>query len=335
MRLMIEMRISEFAARERPSISISNPDQQSAIPFSFPSARRLIRHAHDLAPVPERPARLFADRVQLRPRRKKSRPRPKQKAEGGGPCEDMANDPDFLAFIGRLRKAVAQHDVDTLAPMMTHEFRLPPRPGRRGAGRVPVLGSAESLAADSRRCSTSISCRRAISWWRRRHLPLTPISTAIAPGSPRWKGAGSSHTSSLIRRRDGAARSHRVRAAASGAVCLHRCGGGARAGQSAVCTKRFAASEPFFRGHFPGNPLVPGVILTEAAAQTAGIAAGEPGRIYHLSAIRQMKFIRAGGAGEPGGVHRVEDGRDGRPAAIPGERAALRESWWRRGVIRV
>jgi 3-hydroxyacyl-[acyl-carrier-protein] dehydratase len=66
-------------------------------------------------------------------------------------------------------------------------------------------------------------------------------------------------------------------------------------GQSAVCRKYFAASEPFFRGHFPGNPLVPGVLLTEAAAQTAGIAAGEPGRIYHLSAIRQMKFIRAVG----------------------------------------
>jgi 3-hydroxyacyl-[acyl-carrier-protein] dehydratase len=68
-------------------------------------------------------------------------------------------------------------------------------------------------------------------------------------------------------------------------------------GQSAVCTKRFAASEPFFRGHFPGNPLVPGVILTEAAAQTAGIAAGKPGKIYHLSAIRQMKFIRPVGPG--------------------------------------
>jgi len=58
------------------------------------------------------------------------------------------------------------------------------------------------------------------------------------------------------------------------------------AGRSAVCTKFFSASEPFFRGHFP-------VILTEAAAQTAGIAAGQPGRIYHLSAIRQMKFISA------------------------------------------
>jgi 3-hydroxyacyl-[acyl-carrier-protein] dehydratase len=63
-------------------------------------------------------------------------------------------------------------------------------------------------------------------------------------------------------------------------------------GQSAVCTRRFASDEPFFRGHFPGRPLVPGVILTEAAAQTAGIAAGEPGKRYYLSAIRQMKFIR-------------------------------------------
>lgn len=64
------------------------------------------------------------------------------------------------------------------------------------------------------------------------------------------------------------------------------------AGQSAVCTRRFAAAEPFFRGHFPGRPLVPGVILTEAAAQTAGIAAGGAGKNYHLAAIRQMKFLR-------------------------------------------
>jgi len=63
-------------------------------------------------------------------------------------------------------------------------------------------------------------------------------------------------------------------------------------GKSAVCSKTFGPDEPFFRGHFPGNPLVPGVILTEAAAQTAGIGAGRPGVVYHLSAIRQMKFLR-------------------------------------------
>ena len=51
-----------------------------------------------------------------------------------------------------------------------------------------------------------------------------------------------------------------------------------------------------FAGHFPGNPLVPGVILTEALAQTAGIvaASGYPENSrprFLLSAIRQMKFF--------------------------------------------
>lgn len=64
-------------------------------------------------------------------------------------------------------------------------------------------------------------------------------------------------------------------------------------GQSATCRKTFPASLDFFRGHFPGDPLVPGVILTEALAQTAGIAAGEPGKAFRLSAIRSMKFPRA------------------------------------------
>ena len=64
-------------------------------------------------------------------------------------------------------------------------------------------------------------------------------------------------------------------------------------GESAECGKTFAPDEPFFCGHFPGDPLVPGVILTEALAQTAGLAAGQPGRAFRLSAIRAMKFFRA------------------------------------------
>jgi len=65
-------------------------------------------------------------------------------------------------------------------------------------------------------------------------------------------------------------------------------------GRSAACVKTFLAGEPFFRGHFPGDPIVPGVILAEALAQTAGIAAGRSGeeRSFHLSAIKQMKFFK-------------------------------------------
>lgn len=69
-------------------------------------------------------------------------------------------------------------------------------------------------------------------------------------------------------------------------------------GQVAECSARFASDDPMFAGHFPGNPLVPGVILTEALAQTAGIAAAsgfpeEARPRFLLSAIRSMKFLTA------------------------------------------
>jgi 3-hydroxyacyl-[acyl-carrier-protein] dehydratase len=69
-------------------------------------------------------------------------------------------------------------------------------------------------------------------------------------------------------------------------------------GQVAECSTVFPSDDPIFAGHFPGNPLVPGVILTEALAQTAGIAAAsgfpENARpLFLLSAIRGMKFFSA------------------------------------------
>jgi 3-hydroxyacyl-[acyl-carrier-protein] dehydratase len=74
-------------------------------------------------------------------------------------------------------------------------------------------------------------------------------------------------------------------------------------GVSAECATTFAGDDPIFAGHFPGNPLVPGVILTEALAQTAGIAAAAPhaenaGPLFLLSAIRGMKFFHAVGPEE-------------------------------------
>jgi 3-hydroxyacyl-[acyl-carrier-protein] dehydratase len=72
------------------------------------------------------------------------------------------------------------------------------------------------------------------------------------------------------------------------------------AGESAHCAKTFAPETDFFRGHFPGDPIVPGVILTEALAQAAGIAggAGDPGVRYLLSGVRLMKFPAAARPGE-------------------------------------
>jgi 3-hydroxyacyl-[acyl-carrier-protein] dehydratase len=41
-------------------------------------------------------------------------------------------------------------------------------------------------------------------------------------------------------------------------------------GQSIKAVKTFASGEEFFRDHFPGSPVVPGVLLTEMMAQAAG-----------------------------------------------------------------
>jgi 3-hydroxyacyl-[acyl-carrier-protein] dehydratase len=64
------------------------------------------------------------------------------------------------------------------------------------------------------------------------------------------------------------------------------------AGVLAHCSKTFRKSESFFEGHFPGNAMVPGVLLVEGMAQTAGIAVGGPDKFFLLSAIRSMKFLR-------------------------------------------
>ncbi len=42
-------------------------------------------------------------------------------------------------------------------------------------------------------------------------------------------------------------------------------------GVKILASKKFHSSEYFFEGHFPGNPVVPGVIIVEALAQVGGI----------------------------------------------------------------
>ena len=44
---------------------------------------------------------------------------------------------------------------------------------------------------------------------------------------------------------------------------------------TSIVTERYVSSqEVFFRGHFPGNPVMPGVLITEALAQTSGLLMG-------------------------------------------------------------
>ncbi len=52
--------------------------------------------------------------------------------------------------------------------------------------------------------------------------------------------------------------------------------------------KNVSVNEPFFQGHFPGKPILPGVLILEAMAQATGILAFksvgklEPGELYYL-----------------------------------------------------
>lgn len=73
-------------------------------------------------------------------------------------------------------------------------------------------------------------------------------------------------------------------------------------GDAIIGYKRFTADEPFFAGHFPGYPVVPGVLLVECMAQTggAGVAAmGGPGeagggdaKVTFLASIEKARFRR-------------------------------------------
>src|SRR5262245_46657625 len=42
-------------------------------------------------------------------------------------------------------------------------------------------------------------------------------------------------------------------------------------GKRVVATKNVSANEPYFQGHFPGRPIMPGVLILESMAQAAGV----------------------------------------------------------------
>jgi 3-hydroxyacyl-[acyl-carrier-protein] dehydratase len=64
-----------------------------------------------------------------------------------------------------------------------------------------------------------------------------------------------------------------------------------------IGVKNISVNEPFFSGHFPGNPVMPGVLMIEAMAQAAGMLAhlaaeteGKKGELYYLVRVDNARF---------------------------------------------
>jgi 3-hydroxyacyl-[acyl-carrier-protein] dehydratase len=89
-----------------------------------------------------------------------------------------------------------------------------------------------------------------------------------------------------------------------------------RAGEKLVALKCVTINEPFFEGHFPGRPVMPGVLILEALAQAAGILCFVTAGIYP---DENVKFYFAG----------IDDARFRRPV-LPGDRLQLEVTLERR-----
>src|SRR5437762_5077020 len=85
-------------------------------------------------------------------------------------------------------------------------------------------------------------------------------------------------------------------------------------GKSGTGEYTVRGDEPFLRGHFPGQPIFPGVLLVEAAAQLAGTIAQSDPQIGPLPALKltALRSVKILGAAKPGDVIRLEASITGR-----------------------
>jgi 3-hydroxyacyl-[acyl-carrier-protein] dehydratase len=79
-------------------------------------------------------------------------------------------------------------------------------------------------------------------------------------------------------------------------------------GKEGVGEYRVRGDEPFLRGHFPGEPIFPGVLLVEAAAQLAGVVAQSDPAIAPLPGLKlaALRNIKISGAARPGDIIRLQ-----------------------------
>ena len=80
--------------------------------------------------------------------------------------------------------------------------------------------------------------------------------------------------------------------------------------KSITAIKNVTINEPFFQGHFPGRPIMPGVLIIEAMAQAAALLGwvsapelNKKGNLYYLAGVDRVRFKRPV---EPGDQLKIE-----------------------------
>jgi len=79
-------------------------------------------------------------------------------------------------------------------------------------------------------------------------------------------------------------------------------------GETAIGIKNVTINEPFFAGHFPNHPIMPGVLIVEAMAQTSAILVIETtgrraGGVVYFMTIEQARFRKPIGPGDRVELH--------------------------------
>lgn len=82
---------------------------------------------------------------------------------------------------------------------------------------------------------------------------------------------------------------------------------------SAIGVKNVSINEPFFAGHFPNHPVMPGVLIIESMAQTAAVLVVETlgpeaaGKVVYFMSIENAKFRRPVVPGDQLRIHCVKE----------------------------